>query len=62
MVVSLHEEVGYKLIEQIPLKKLLHNGIINHTPTNINEANVKYSCFKMVLNREEFYQINDWLK
>jgi hypothetical protein len=62
MVVSLHEEVGYKLVEQIPLKKLLHNGIVNHTPTTMNEANVKYFCLKMVLKREEFYQINDWLK
>ena len=61
LVVSLHEEVGYKLVDSLPLKKLLKDGITEHIPTKTNEANVKYSCFRMVLNKNDFYQINNWL-
>lgn len=61
LVRSLHEEVGYKIIRNIPLERSLRNGVTEHRETSIDASNVKYSCIKMSLNRYSFFEINDWL-
>jgi len=61
LVLSMHEEVGYKHIANIPLKKITEEGVVFHELTNIDESNVKYSCTKMLLKKDVFYKINDWL-
>ncbi|MFN5059367.1 MAG: hypothetical protein ACK5GU_05530 [Chloroflexota bacterium] len=62
LVLSLHEEIGYQHIENIPLKKITKDGVVFHEPTNTDEANVNYSCTKMLLNKDVFYEINDWVR
>lgn len=61
LVLSLHEEVGYKHIENIPLKKVTNDGVVFHEETTRDESNVKYTCTKMLLQKDVFYEINDWL-
>lgn len=61
IVISLHEEVGYKLIENVPLKKITKDEVIFHEVSTIDDANVKYSCTRMSLDRNEFYEKHSWL-
>jgi hypothetical protein len=61
LVLALHEEVGYQHVENIPLKKITKEGVVFHEPTNKDESNVKYSCTKMLLKKDVFYEINDWV-
>jgi hypothetical protein len=61
LVVSLHEEVGYKLLKNIPLKKFAKEGVTYHEAANTDESNVKYFCTKMRLKKETFYEMHDWL-
>ncbi len=61
LVISLHEEVGYKIVENIPLKKISEDGIVFHNLTSVEKSNTKYSCTKMLLKKEPFYEINHWL-
>lgn len=61
LVLALHEEVGYKQTENIPLKKVTQEGVTFHEVTNTDESNVKYSCTKMLLTKDVFYEINDWV-
>ncbi len=61
LVLSLHEEVGYKYTENIPLKKITKDDGIFHEATSTDDANVKYSCTKMLLTKDVFYEINNWL-
>ncbi len=62
LVLSLHEEVGYKHIENIPLKKVTKDGVVFHEAVTTDESNVNYSCTKMLLQKDAFYAINDWLR
>lgn len=61
LVLSLHEEVGYKFVENIPLKKVCKDGIIFHDFTSSEDSNVKYQCTKMLLKKEVFFELNGWL-
>lgn len=54
LVISLHEEVGYKVVEQIPLRRRENNGFTFHEPVEAGEANVKYTCTRMVLKKDDF--------
>jgi hypothetical protein len=60
-VIALHEEVGYKFVENISLKKIFKDGIVFHDVTSPEDSNVKYGCTKMLLNKETFYNLNDWV-
>ncbi len=61
LVLALHEEVGYEVVEKIPLKKLLKDGMVFHEATKIIEANVRYHCTRMCVKKKAFYEINNWL-
>jgi hypothetical protein len=61
LTLALHEEVGYKLSENIPLKKILKDGCVFHETTEREKTNVKYSCAKMVVSKQRFYEVNNWL-
>jgi len=61
LVISLHQEVGYIVKENIPLRKVINNGMVLHDPSSIDKANVLYSCTKMLLCKHNFYQANNWL-
>lgn len=61
LVLSLHEEVGYKHLENIPLKKISKDGFIFHDVSRLEDSNVKYACSKMILKRDDFYKVNDWV-
>ncbi|HZW14244.1 MAG TPA: hypothetical protein VFF81_13770 [Noviherbaspirillum sp.] len=62
LVISLHEEVGYTTQENIPLKKSSKDGVTFHDLSSAEESNVKYSCTKMLLKKDNFYKVNEWLK
>lgn len=62
MVISLHEEVGFKISEQIPLRKREQDGVTSHDYADPASANVKYSCTRMVLKKSDFYNKASWLK
>lgn len=61
LVISLHEEVGYVHKQSIPLKKNMKDGVTFHDVSTSSESNVKYSCVKMLLKKDAFYQVNNWL-
>ena len=61
LVISLHEEVGYVHKEKIPLNKKTKDGVTFHDDVGDSESNVKYSCVKMLLKREVFYEANSWI-
>lgn len=61
LVISLHEEVGYVHKEKIPLNKKTKDGVTFHDVVGDSESNVKYSCVKMLLKREVFYEANSWI-
>ena len=59
---SLHEEVGYVHKEKIPLKKNTKDGVTFHDVVGESESNVKYSCVRMLLRKEVFYETNSWIR
>jgi hypothetical protein len=61
MVLALHEEVGYSVTGQIPLKKREQDGTVFHDPATPSEANVRYFCTNLLLTREVFYEKAVWL-
>ena len=61
LTIYLHEEIGFKVIDKIPLKKIKENGEIYHKNVNSNESNVRYFCTKMLLKKKEFYRNIDWI-
>jgi len=61
LAISLHREVGYKLVENIPLKKISKDGVVSHDVTSPEDSNVKYACTKMLLMRENFFDLNNWV-
>jgi hypothetical protein len=61
LTISLHEEIGFKIIEKIPLKKIQENGEIYHKNVNSSESNVRYFCTKMLLEKIEFYKHINWI-
>ena len=61
LVISLHEEVGYKVVDRIPLSRNTKDEFIVHDFANSKTSNVKYTCVKMVLRKTDFYQINGWI-
>ena len=62
LVTSLHEEVGYVHKEKIPLKKNSKDGVTFHDVVGESESNVKYSCVRMFLRKEVFYETNSWIR
>lgn len=61
LVISLHEEVGYANKESIPLNRKIRDGVIFHDESTLSESNVAYSCEKLILKKDVFYKVNDWL-
>lgn len=61
LVISLHEEVGYAHQEKMPLKKIIKDGITFHDFVAESDSNVKYSCVKLLLQKDAFYKTNNWL-
>ena len=61
LVIKLHEEVGFILEEKIPLKKVIENSDISHTPVETKNSNVNYYCAKLKLYVSRFYDKNPWL-
>jgi hypothetical protein len=61
LTIALHEEVGYKIVENIPLKRVSKDGLVFHETTHRKKSNVNYSCAKMGLSKELFYETNNWL-
>jgi hypothetical protein len=62
LVLTLHEQVGYKIVEKIPLKRISRDGAVFHEETNARESNVGYFYAKMRITKNEFYEANDWLR
>jgi hypothetical protein len=62
LVISLHEEVGYKITEKVALRKREQDGMIFHDMVDKGEANVEYFCTKMLLTKEDFYSKAAWLR
>lgn len=54
LVVSLHEDVGFRVIESLPLMKYVKDGIVFHDVVDIQRSNVKYSYIKLILSKDEF--------
>ena len=61
LVISLHDEVGYRRSEDCFLKKYEKNGTIFHDVVDKNESNVNYKCTKMLLWKDDFYKNVSWL-
>lgn len=61
LAISLHQEVGFLVHEQIPLYKVIHNGFVLHQPCLKTDTNVRYNCTKMLLSNQDFYRKNKWL-
>ncbi len=61
MVISLHEEVGYTLVESFPLKKLEGDFGIKHEIVATTDSNVTYSIQKLVLKKQRFYELASFL-
>ncbi|TNC76285.1 hypothetical protein FHI69_15210 [Janthinobacterium lividum] len=61
LVISLHEEVGYVLTNNFPLKKYEKDSVLFHDIVDETESNVKYGCTKMLLDKEDFYMKASWL-
>ena len=61
LVISLHQEVGYIVVKNIPLRKVINNGVVLHESSSIDKTNVRYSCTEMLLRKEDFYRRNNWL-
>jgi hypothetical protein len=61
LVFSLHEEVGYLLISNSPLKKYEKDSVIFHDVVAESESNVKYGIIKMILKKDDFYNNAYWL-
>jgi len=61
MVTSLHEEVGFKVLEQILLNNQERDGFLFHDIVSLEESNVKYSYTKMLLIKDDFYKLATWL-
>jgi hypothetical protein len=59
LVLSLHEEIGYKLHTTYHLKKVEINNSVSHEFVPSNQANVNYTCVKMHLSKEDFYKKNN---
>lgn len=62
LVLALHEEVGYTLVEKEALKKIEDAGLVYHEVVELNDANVKYSNIKLSITNTNFYQKNNWVK
>ncbi len=56
LAISLHEDIGFKIIDKISLKKIQENEEINHINVDPSNSNVRYFCTKVLLNKNEFYK------
>ena len=61
LTIFLYEEISFKIIERIPLKKIEKNGEINHKDVNSSESNVRYFCTKVLLKKKDFYKNINWI-
>ncbi len=58
---SLHEEVGYSVVEQIPLLRNEKDGNVAHEFVSLDDTNVDYSCISISIKKDEFYKKAHWL-
>ena len=61
LTIFLYEEISFKIIERIPLKKIEENGEINHKEVSSSESNVRYFCTKVLLKKKDFYKNINWI-
>ena len=61
LTIFLYEEISFKIIERIPLKKFEENGEINHKVIDSSESNVRYFCTKVLLKKKDFYKNINWI-
>ena len=61
LAIFLYEEIFFKIIEKIPLKKIQENGEIYHENVNSSESNVRYFCTKVFLEKKDFYKNINWI-
>jgi hypothetical protein len=61
LTIFLYEEISFKIIERIPLKKIEENGEINHKDVDSSESNVRYFCTKVLLKKKDFYKNINWI-
>ena len=61
LTIFLYEEISFKIIERIPLKKIEENGEINHKDIDSSESNVRYFCTKVLLKKKDFYKNINWI-
>ncbi len=54
MAASLHQEIGFTIFENQPLRKYEENGVIYHEPVSAERANVRYFCTKLILSKDDF--------
>jgi hypothetical protein len=54
MVRSLHEDIGFKVIESKGLRKLVDDSGIRHEVVRDVDANVEYTIQKMLISRKSF--------
>lgn len=62
LTVQLHEEVGFTVTENLPLKKSEADGVVTHATCTAEEANVKYAYTKLALQKAAFYAKFGWLQ
>ena len=62
LTVQLHEEVGFTVTENLPLKKSETDGVVTHATCSAAEANVKYSYTRLALQKSDFYAKFAWLQ
>jgi RimJ/RimL family protein N-acetyltransferase len=58
LVIALHEEVGFQTTRQAPLLKRSDNGVTLHDECAAGQANVRYHCTHMALDRARFLALN----
>lgn len=61
IVSMMHKEIGFEILNCHPLNKIENEFGIIHKIVSNEEANVKYSIVKMVLNRSKFYECVPWI-
>lgn len=58
MVIALHEEVGFQTTRQAPLHKRVDGDLTLHDECAAEQANVRYHCTHMALDRARFGALN----
>ncbi len=62
LVQALHEQIGYVVLKNFPLRKLEKNGASFHDEVDSENSNVSYSKTKLFLTIFSFYEKNPWIK